>query len=112
MADQAADQAAKQRTEDQKKHAETAKAKLAEDNKKREAAAKDAGVGDGSVKPTPTQEENDLAAMGVHVIDKEADGSPEEAPTIDQQQKHRQSESRPSSGGYANRQSTTKPAAS
>ena len=28
------------------------------------------------MKPTPTQEENDLAASGVHVIDKEPDGSP------------------------------------
>jgi IPT/TIG domain len=28
------------------------------------------------VKPTPTQEENDLAASGEHVIDKEEDGSP------------------------------------
>ena len=27
------------------------------------------------VKPTPTQEENDLAATGQHVINKEADGS-------------------------------------
>ncbi|MFH0298366.1 IPT/TIG domain-containing protein [Bradyrhizobium sp. 31Argb] len=27
-------------------------------------------------KPTPTQEENDLAAMGEHVIEKEPDGSP------------------------------------
>lgn len=29
-----------------------------------------------AVKPTPTQEENDLAASGVHVVDKEPDGSP------------------------------------
>jgi hypothetical protein len=27
-------------------------------------------------KPTPTQEENDRAAMGEHVVDKEPDGSP------------------------------------
>jgi len=27
-------------------------------------------------KPTPTQEENDRAAMGEHVMDKEPDGSP------------------------------------
>jgi hypothetical protein len=31
------------------------------------------------VKPTPTQEENDLAALGANVIDKESDGSPEES---------------------------------
>ena len=29
-------------------------------------------------KPTPTQEENDRAAMGEHVVDKEPDGSPEQ----------------------------------
>ncbi len=29
------------------------------------------------VKPTPTQEENDRAALGEHVLDKEPDGSPE-----------------------------------
>ena len=29
-----------------------------------------------AVKPTPTQEENDLAAMGEHVIEHEPDGSP------------------------------------
>ena len=32
-------------------------------------------------KPTPTQEENDRAAMGEHVVEKEPDGSPEEGPT-------------------------------
>ena len=30
------------------------------------------------VKPTPTQEENDLAKMGVDVVEKEPDGSPQE----------------------------------
>jgi hypothetical protein len=29
-------------------------------------------------KPTPTQAENDAAAMGEHVMDKEPDGSPED----------------------------------
>lgn len=29
-------------------------------------------------KPTPTQEENDRAAMGEHVVDKEPDGSKEQ----------------------------------
>jgi hypothetical protein len=29
-------------------------------------------------KPTPTQEENDRAAMGEHVVEKEPDGSPED----------------------------------
>jgi hypothetical protein len=34
-------------------------------------------------KPTPTQEENDLAAVGQHVMDKEPDGSPEEPVTAE-----------------------------
>lgn len=33
-------------------------------------------------KPTPTQEENDLAAMGINVMDKELDGSPEDQRNI------------------------------
>ena len=59
-------------------------------------------------KPTPTQEENDRAAMGEHVVEKEPDGSPEEGPTAGTQT--RQSEARPGSGGdYQTRAS--KPAA-
>jgi hypothetical protein len=37
--------------------------------------AEQRGVMDG-VKPTPTQEENDLSASGEHVTEHEADGSP------------------------------------
>jgi len=33
-------------------------------------------------KPTPTQEECDLAAMGMHVMEKEPDGSPEDPTSI------------------------------
>jgi hypothetical protein len=54
---------------------ENAQKKIAEQKSAREAAAKDAPA---EGKPTPTQEENDLAAMGVHVLDKEPDGSPEQ----------------------------------
>lgn len=32
-------------------------------------------------KPTPTQDENDRAAIGEHVVEKEPDGSTEEGPT-------------------------------
>jgi hypothetical protein len=37
---------------------------------------RDAPLDGTQVKPTPTQEENDRAALGEHVIDKEPDGSP------------------------------------
>jgi hypothetical protein len=59
-------------------HTEAVKKRLADERQAREKAHaehRDA-VGGGNVKPTPTQEENDLAASGVHVIDKEPDGSP------------------------------------
>jgi hypothetical protein len=109
MTDNQADAAAKQRDEATKKHAEETKKKLAEDREARGKAAKDAGVGDGSVKPTPTQEENDLAASGVPVLEHEADGSPEQNPGVDPQ--HKQSEAKPTQrGGYATRAATPAPA--
>jgi hypothetical protein len=70
-----ADAAAKQTLEDRKKHAEESKKKLAEQNKAREEASKASTKEGAAVKPTPTQEENDLAMMGVHMDEHEADGS-------------------------------------
>jgi flagellar biosynthesis GTPase FlhF len=74
-----ADAAAKQQTEAQKKHAEETKKKLAEERTAREKSHKESAETQAKVKPTPTQEENDLAASGVHVEEHEPDGSPEEA---------------------------------
>jgi hypothetical protein len=62
-------------------------------------------------KPTPTQDENDSAAMGDHVMNKEPDGSPEEESPAVQMQKHeearkakgKQSEARPTQSGYQTR---------
>lgn len=69
-------------------------------------------------KPTPTQEENDRAAMGEHVVEKEDDGSNPD-PTGNpggvlgqsqrggRQQEHRQSTANPEQRkGYETRQST------
>jgi membrane protein involved in colicin uptake len=70
-----ADATAKQRTDDQKKHAEEAKKKLGEAREAREKASKEREKTAGATKPTPTQEENDLAAMGVQVAEHEDDGS-------------------------------------
>ena len=65
---------------------EAARKRLADDKAERERAARDAGVGEvDETKPTPTQEENDLAKMGATVMDKEEDGSDPEPPTIEQQ---------------------------
>lgn len=66
------DQAAKARDEAAKKHAEDTKKKLAAEREARSKASKEAPA---DVKPTPTQEENDLAASGVHLTEHEPDGS-------------------------------------
>jgi hypothetical protein len=51
-------------------------------------------------KPTPTQEENDLAALGAHFHEHEADGS-----DPDPYQTKQSEPSKPSGGGYQTRQS-------
>ncbi len=72
-ADQAAQ--AKAALEADKKRQDEARKKVKEDRDAREKASKEAPA---AVKPTPTQEENDLAASGVHVVEKEPDGSEEQ----------------------------------
>lgn len=56
-------------------HVTAAKKKLADDKAAREKASKEREKAAGDIKPTPTQEENDLAASGVHVTEHEDDGS-------------------------------------
>jgi hypothetical protein len=57
------------------------------------------------IKPTPTQDENDRAAMGEHVIDKEADGSPEQPPpdAPPKGAREKQDEAKKPAGGYSTR---------
>jgi hypothetical protein len=59
-----------------KKRQEEARKKVKDDRAARDKASKEMSSSD--VKPTPTQEECDLAASGVHVIEHEADGSEEQ----------------------------------
>jgi hypothetical protein len=61
------------------------------------------------VKPTPTQEENDLAALGVHLMEHEPDGSPEQnEPQTKQAEETRQSEAaKRERGGYQTRTTTS-----
>jgi hypothetical protein len=54
-----------------------AKKKIADERAARDKANEQQAKTAGATKPTPTQEENDLAAMGVHVLEHEHDGSPE-----------------------------------
>lgn len=61
--------------------------------------------------PTPTQAENDLAAQGQHVADKEHDGSaddPNNQPPADPGAKKKEvhAEHQPTRGGYQTRQTT------
>jgi hypothetical protein len=60
-------------------------------------------------RPTPTQEENDLAALGVPFEQHEDDGSGPQ-PEFRMQVTRQSEAAKPSSGGYATRASTPKPA--
>jgi hypothetical protein len=58
-------------------------------------------------KPTPTQEENDLAALGAHFHEHEPDGS-----DPDPFQTKQSEAAKPSGGGYQTRQATPRHTAS
>jgi hypothetical protein len=85
-----------------------AKQRLAEDRKATEKSREDF-VERTKGKPTPTQEENDLAVCGAHFHEHEPDGSaPDPNVTANKPTEHKQMEAkRPSSGaGYETRQAT------
>jgi hypothetical protein len=100
--------------QDQQATAEQAKEKeqRAREQQKKGAEAKQKSVEEtssGRIKPTPTQEENDLAALGVPLEEHEPDGSgPEPELRI---VRTRQSEAgKPAGGSYSTRSTTTHPA--
>ncbi|UGY29065.1 hypothetical protein HU675_0021335 [Bradyrhizobium septentrionale] len=66
MTDTEREAAIKKQLADQKSEREAARTKMAEDM--------------ANAKPTPTQDENDQAAMGLHTGEHEPDGSPEQGP--------------------------------
>jgi hypothetical protein len=107
-------------TEAQRKVLADNKEARAKSDEQREAMAKGT--------PTPTQEENDMAAVGAHVLDKQDDGSgpdraieenkkKQEAAKAEREKQRggaqhetRQSEAdKPSTGGYQTRQATPRP---
>jgi len=111
VAEQTSEQAAQAREKATQERAEAAKKKIADEKAAREqrmADQPDAG------KPTPTQEENDLAASGVHIPEHEPDGSPVQESNTLQSNPLQQRQSRPAQqqGGYATRAATPKPPAS
>lgn len=74
---------------------------------KKQAEQRDAMAG---VKPTPTQDENDLAASGEHVAEHEADGSPPDPGVASTEAAKKESQAAPSSrGGYATRAAAPQP---
>ncbi|RXG91580.1 hypothetical protein [Bradyrhizobium zhanjiangense] len=81
MTDQ--DQAAAKRAEEQaaatKKRDEDTRKRLAEERDARQKEREERMAENAKVKPTPTQEENDLAMSGVHIAEHEPDGSPEQS---------------------------------
>jgi sRNA-binding protein len=87
-----------------KKHAEETKKKLADERAAREKASKESAKTAADTKPTPTQEENDLAASGVHVPEHEDDGSGPD-PNVPQS-KDKQVEAGKTKPGYATRAAT------
>jgi hypothetical protein len=98
-----------------KKRLEETKKRLADEKSAREKEHAEHREAMAGVKPTPTQEENDLAASGIHVSEHEHDGSPaDEAaipPTSSGHRQTRQVEAgKPAAGAsYPTRSAAPKP---
>jgi hypothetical protein len=106
MTDNTADHAAKQSQEAEKKRHEDVKKKLGEERKVREERSSKAAKAAGDIKPTPTQEENDLAASGVPVTEHEDDGSGPDPAGQAQDKDSKQAEANKPKAGYSTRAST------
>jgi hypothetical protein len=90
-------------------HTTAAKKRLADERAARDKANEAHAKTATGIKPTPTQEENDLAAMGVHITEHEHDGSPEQnEPQTKQAEETKQAEAKRERGSYQTR--TTTPA--
>lgn len=105
------DEAAYAREQQQGKEQQQAKEQHAKEQLKKGAEAKQKSVeaaNPSGVKPTPTQEENDLAALGVPLDTHEDDGSgPEPEFRIG---RTKQSEAKPSGSSYSTRGAAPAPA--
>ena len=93
-----------------KQQEEATKKRLEAERQAREKAHAEQRDAAGAVKPTPTQAENDLAASGVHVVDKEPDGSPPDpgvtttaAPSSTTRQLEAKQPAAPARGNYPTR---------
>jgi hypothetical protein len=88
LADDPATEAAKKAVEDNKKVSDKSRAEFAERTKG---------------KPTPTQEENDLAMCGAHILEHEPDGSDPD-PNVSGAEKHLEADKPARSQNYQTRQ--------
>jgi hypothetical protein len=101
-----ADAAAKKHTDDQKKHADDTRKKLKDEREAREKASKERAKTTSEAKPTPTQEENDMAASGVYLAEHEDDGSGPD-PNAPQTKDSKQAEANKPKAGYSTRAATS-----
>jgi hypothetical protein len=83
-----------------------AKKKLADERAARDKANEAQAKMATTVKPTPTQSENDLAAMGVHVAEHEHDGSADPNEPQDKQAEAKHAEAAKPRAGYTTRAAT------
>jgi len=105
---QTSEHAVQERAKATEAQKEAAKKRLADEKAAREKIAQDAPE---APKPTPTQEENDLAALGVHVPEHEPDGSPLQDPfaqQLEKQTKQAEAKKPATAGQYQTR--ATRPA--
>jgi hypothetical protein len=95
-----------------KKRVEETKKRLADEKAAREKLHAEQHDAMSGVKPTPTQEENDLAASGVHVVEKEPDGSAPDTgmlPLAEREKRQSEAGKTPQRGTYPTRATTANP---
>jgi hypothetical protein len=85
--------------------ATAAKKKLADERAARDKANEQQAKTASGIKPTPTQEENDMAAMGVHITEHEPDGSTDPNEVQNKQAEEKQAEAG-RRGNYQTRNTT------
>jgi hypothetical protein len=84
-----------------------AKKRLADERAARDKANEAQAKTASGIKPTPTQEENDLAALGVHLLEHEPDGSADpNEPQTKQAEETKQAEAKRERGSYQTRNTT------
>jgi hypothetical protein len=107
MADEASERAESARKQ-QEERTERARTGAKDAAERKQKIVDDATKRMSAGKPTPTQEENDRAALGEHILEHEKDGSEEEKSPGEQaaEQERKHAEARPAPERYRTRQTT------